>query len=135
MKDFLEEAGYGDYNVTPLSADAGLRRYSLLTKGDDRALFMDMGGSDYEAGFSSFLKIGTYFETIGIRVPQIYFYDLERRLSVIEHLGDDSFGDARRHNTNAYDIYNKATDVLVHIKREGNAENSLNLGNYVSYER
>lgn len=130
MNEFLKRSGYSDYDVEPLSADAGLRSYSLLTHGNDRKLFMDMSASDYESGFRSYLKVRNYLFDLGIRVPEIYEHDVEEGLSVIEDLGQKSFGDARNDGVDLYGLYEKATDVLIAIREGAKGENTLNLGPY-----
>lgn len=134
---FLQDHGFGDYAVLPTSGDAGLRRYYLLTRGDETVLFMDMSRSDYESGLQSYIEVARYLKSIGVRVPDIYASDQESGLSIIEHLGEQSFGDVRA-QVPLSDLYGLATDVLVKMCDNGAADNVLGLATYkqtLIYER
>ena len=128
--DFLDNAGWGDAIVTPLGADMGLRRYFKLTRDDDVALLMDMSRAGIlETGLEEFVTIAEFLRLNGLRPPEIYAHDISSGLSVIEHLGDTSFGDALKDNVSAESIYEQATDILINV-REASKNNELNLNGY-----
>jgi hypothetical protein len=126
---YLQEAGWGDATVLLLGADAGLRRYFSLSRGDEKALLMDMSRAGYEADLKAYVDKAGFLKRAGIRVPEIYHYDLKKGLSVIENLGEESFGDAVRRGEDKAALYRQATDVLITIRDKGK-ENDLGLGGY-----
>ena len=126
---FLNKAGWGDVECVSMGADAGLRRYYSLEGNGKSALLMDMSRAGYEADLNAYLKIAGYLRDAGVRVPEIYHYDLQSGLSIIENLGDDSFGDAVRHGEDKKTLYRMATDVLIAIRDNGE-DNTLSLGGY-----
>lgn len=126
---FLKEAGWGDAVMKPLGADMGLRRYSLLERGDENALLMDMSRSGYEEGLNSFLNVAGVLRDAGVRVPEVYKHDPQSGLSIIENLGARSFGDAVKAGEDKVALYEIATGVLRQIKDEV-TENTLSLKPY-----
>lgn len=126
---FLKEAGWGDASVTPLTGDAGLRRYFRLEKESDKALLMDMSRAGYEAGLEAYLTIAKYLEANDIRVPRIYAQSLESGLAVIEDMGAESFGDIRKSGKEHDRLYEVATDILIKIRTQANS-NDLKLESY-----
>ena len=64
-----------------------LRQYFRLKLGDKTAYLMDMSLAGLESGLSEYVKIDEYLASLGVRVPEIYFYDLETGYAVIEDLG------------------------------------------------
>lgn len=134
---FLQDNGFGDYAVSPTTGDAGLRRYYLLHRDDEKVLFMDMSRSDYESGLHAYIDVANYLRSISIRVPDIYVEDQESGLSIIENLGDQSFGDVRA-QIELPRLYGLATDVIVKVRDNGAADNVLGLKEYehtLIYER
>ncbi len=130
MKAFLQQFGYGDYEVTPLSADAGLRKYYQLTKSNKHYLLMDMSLTGYEESFSAFLKVCDYLSSIGVRVPTVYGYDLDQGLSVIEFFGSTSFGDARKAGVELREIYQASLQPLFLLRDQSKSSNTLGLTEY-----
>ena len=126
---FLKEAGWGGAMVTPSSGDAGLRRYFRLNKGGKSALLMDMSRSDYESGLEFYIKIADFLKEKGVRVPEIYYVDIEKGLCVIEDFGNTSFGDAIHDGEDKTEIYRMATDVLIAIRCRA-TDNIINLSGY-----
>lgn len=129
IDQFLKDCGWEDAEFIPMGADMGLRRYARLIDGERRALFMDMSRSGYEAGLNSFVKIGAFFFENGVRSCEVCNYDLDMGLALIEDFGDISFGDARRDGVSDVDIYHKATEVLIQIRKSA-SDNILQLNGY-----
>ncbi|MCI5061151.1 MAG: phosphotransferase [Alphaproteobacteria bacterium] len=127
---FLESAGWGSADMTPLGTDMGLRRYYRLMTGEGTALLMDMSRAGIlENGLESYIRVADFFRECGIQTPHIYAYDVEQGLAVIEDFGDISFGTARRDGTSSEEIYQKATDILIQLRQSAQT-NSLGLKLY-----
>lgn len=130
FSSFLNEAGWGDADVTPMGADMGFRRYFKLCRGDEAALLMDMSRAGIlETGLAAYVRVAEYLDAGGVRVPAIYHHDLQTGLAVVEDLGNQSAGDAVKAGTDKAKLYEQATDIL--IKMRGiSSENVLNLTGY-----
>ncbi len=126
---FLKGLKWGGASVKALSGDAGLRRYFKLEQEGKTALLMDMSRSGYEAGLQSYLDVAAVLKSAGVRVPEIYHYDIEKGLAVIENFGGESFGDALKVGVDKADLYRQATEILVSM-RQGVLKNTLELKPY-----
>lgn len=127
---FLKGTEWESFDLIPMSADMGLRRYFRLERGGEKALLMDMSRAGIlETGLKEFIDVADFLRTNDVRVPDVYHYDLETGYSVIEDLGNTSFGDAIKQNVSEADLYHQATDVLVKI-RQASLKNSLGLDDY-----
>ena len=129
ITSFIADAGWGDAHYESLGADMGLRRYARLTRHGTTALFMDMSRSGYEADLKAFVNIAKHFREHNIRAPEIYALDIDRGLSIIEDFGEESFGAARANGVADKEIYQRATDVLVKIRKSAK-DNVLDLNGY-----
>ncbi len=131
---FLKQAGWDEAEIIPLSADMGLRRYFKLTRGNDKksevALLMDMSRAGIlETGLAEFLKVGRFLNDNDINAPEIFAFDVDQGLAIIEYLGDTSFGDALKQGVDAEKLYSLATDILIKIRDADNC-NQLELNGY-----
>lgn len=127
---FLEDTEWADAQISPMGADMGLRRYARLEKDGKRALFMDMSRSGIlETGLKEYVEVAEYLNGLGVNVPEIYKYDLESGLSIIEEAGTVSFGQMKNNGHDVQEIYQKATAVLAQIQK-GATENSIPLVGY-----
>jgi hypothetical protein len=130
FSSFLAKAGWGDASVTSMGADMGFRRYYDLEKPDGtKALLMDMSNVGYEESLDHFVKIADYLRKKGINAPEIYSFDSDKGLSVIENFGSTSFGDALHSGENKETLYSLASDILLKI-RQTIKDNDLNLAGY-----
>lgn len=130
FSDFLSRAGWAGCDLVHLSADMGLRRYCHLSKGDKVALLMDMSRAGIlETGLKAYMDVALYLKNMGVRVPEIYYAELDTGLAVIEYCGNTSFGKALKQGVPQEKIYRQATDVLIKIK-QGVYENTLGINGY-----
>ncbi len=112
--------------LIPTIVDTGLRQYFRLRLPNKTAYLMDMSLAGLESGLSAYIKVCEYLSSKGVRVPEIYFYDLETGYAVIEDLGSTSFGDCVREGQDKKELYRLATEVLIDIKNK-TKNNDLNL--------
>jgi len=124
--DFLFATDWQDANITQMGVDTGLRQYFRLENDGQTAYLMDMSRGGLESGLGDYVRIDEYLLTLGMRVPQIYHYDLESGLAIIEDFGDQSFGDRLRAGDDKKMLYRKATEALL-ILRDKAVENTLDL--------
>ena len=123
---FLKGTEWEHAELIPMIVDTGLRRYFRLSLAEKTAYLMDMSLSGLESGLEQYIKIDEYLASLGVRVPKVYFYDLETGYAVIEDLGSQSYGDAIRAGDDKAHLYRRATEVLVQIKNNVRA-NDLDL--------
>lgn len=127
---FLSGTEWEGASVSPMSADMGLRRYMRLEKGGKAALFMDMSRSGIlETGLKEYVEVAAYLRGMGVTVPEIYYHDLDKGFAIIEIVGVESFGDKKSQGYDPLEIYTKATNVLIQIKK-GASDNTLPLVGY-----
>ncbi len=111
---FINESGWGDAEIKPLSEDAGSRRYFELTKSNgDRALMMDMPFAFLK--LREFILIGDALKAVGLKTPDFYALNLDKGFSIIEHLGDRCYADLFDQGEDKEPYILKAMDVLIHL--------------------
>jgi N-acetylmuramate 1-kinase len=112
--DFLASCGWGGAEVLPLAGDASFRRYFRVVDGDRTAVLMDAPPPHEDP--QPFIAVAEWLIGRGLSAPEILARDLDKGLLL---LGD--FGSARLRETldrdphREFDLYELATDVLVHL--------------------
>ncbi len=118
LRGFIERAGWGNAEISPLAGDASNRRYDRLRQPDGMsAVLMDAPPSKGE-DIRTFVNIATYLTNIGLSAPRIIAQDPKQGFLVLEDLGDALFArviaaDPTLENT----LYEAAIDTLVHLHR------------------
>jgi len=120
LLSFLNDAGWQDSVLTPLSADMGLRRYYLVQReGEEDALLMDMSRAGIlETGLKEYVDVAALLRGIDVSVPEIFHYDLTAGLALIEKAGSVSFGSQKNKGHDAHEVYAKATAPLMLIQSQ-----------------
>src|SRR5215210_5977261 len=114
--EFLASCGWPDADILPLAGDASFRRYFRVVNGERTAVLMDAPPPHEDP--RPFIAVAEWLVSVGLSAPQILARDLERGLLL---LGD--FGDWRLREVldegpgNERDLYELATDVLIHLHR------------------
>ncbi len=124
--DFLAGTEWQGAELIPAMVDTGGREYYRLLQGYKTALLMDMSDGTWESGLKDYVRVCEYLASKSVRVPEIYFYDEQSCLAVIEDLGQISFGDIVRAGDERSSLYRTATEVLVEIRKQCTA-NDLKL--------
>lgn len=115
--DFLARSGWAGARIEPLAGDASFRRYFRVVHGDRSAVLMDAPPAREDVG--PFVAVAEWLQSVGLSAPDILARDIDRGLLL---LGD--FGDWRLRETLDSDparereLYELATDVLVHLHRQ-----------------
>jgi aminoglycoside/choline kinase family phosphotransferase len=100
IETFLAAAGWSGADRAPLAGDASGRIYQRLSLGADTAVLMESPGEDIGA----FLRIARHLGHHGFSAPRIHAEDRDRRLLLLEDLGDPGF-----------DQYEQAVDMLADL--------------------
>ena len=114
---FLEDAGWGDAEVTPLRPDASFRSYYRLCRGKGNAMLMD--APPPREDIRPFVKVALHLSALGIRVPKIYHCDPVRGFLLLEDLGDDTFTSLLASGAvGERELYRMAVEALLRIHHQ-----------------
>lgn len=114
--EFLASCGWQGAEILPLAGDASFRRYFRVVKGGESAVLMDAPPPHEDP--RPFIAVAEWLVSRGLSAPEILARDLDRGLLL---LGD--FGNARLREsldsdpTRERELYELATDVLIHLHR------------------
>ena len=114
--EFLASAGWAGARIEPLAGDASFRRYFRVKGERGTAVLMDAPPPHEDP--RPFVNVAEWLASVGLSAPEILARDLDRGLLL---LGD--FGDWRLremlddHPSREAELYELATDVLIHLHR------------------
>lgn len=136
IRSFLLRAGWADKTIRLryLQGDASPRRYARLERSDGvRAILMDAprqpDGPPVHDGLPysriahlaedvrAFVAIGTALKSAGFSTPEIFAYDLDAGLLLIEDLGDAVFASEVRRGRPIEPLWRRATDTLLALRQ------------------
>ena len=115
--DFLAACGWAGARVEPLAGDASFRRYFRVLRADGhQAVLMDAPPPHEDP--RPFISVAEWLVSVGLSAPEILARDLERGLLLLGDFGDDRLREALDLAPDRErDLYELATDVLVHLHR------------------
>jgi aminoglycoside/choline kinase family phosphotransferase len=115
--DFLASCGWEGARIEPLAGDASFRRYFRILHDDGRqAVLMDAPPPHEDP--RPFVAVAEWLGSIGLSAPDLLARDLDQGLLLLGDFGDDRLRE--RLDVEAEreaDLYEIATDVLVHLHR------------------
>lgn len=136
IRNFLARAGWGgpDTAFQFLQGDASARRYARLVRvGGQRAILMDSpkqpdgppvrNGLPYSRiahlaeDVRPFVAVGTALRQRGFRAPEVYAFDLDAGLLLIEDLGDHVFGTEVARGASQEELWERGVDTLATLRR------------------
>jgi aminoglycoside/choline kinase family phosphotransferase len=140
IRDFLDRAGWGQADVTPLPGDASTRRYARLALAGRKAMLMDQPqgaetptappGASEEArralGYNAvarlagadcarFAAAADWLRGHGLAAPEIHAADHGQGFVILEDLGDALFADVLADGGDETALYKAAVEVLAAI--------------------
>jgi len=116
VHEFLARSGWAGARIEPLAGDASFRRYFRVVDRSRTAVLMDAPPAREDV--RPFVAVAEWLNSVGLSAPEILARDIEHGLLL---LGD--FGDWRLREhldedpANERELYELATDVLVHLHR------------------
>lgn len=133
-EEYLERTGWADADITPVSEDCAMRRYLRLQKGDKTVILLESLPDSHPHAtpghkVCDYIRIGSYLRNAGVYTPEIYDYDEEKGLLLVEDLGHQTFKQALESGVSAKTLYAQATDVLRYM-RENVPANGIDLPSY-----
>jgi len=142
--DFLQSAGWGEADISPLSGDASTRRYARVALNSRQAMLMDQpqnaeapqcppGATPEQRqalGYNAiarlaggdcarFIATADFLRSKGLSAPEIYAADVAQGFVLIEDLGDDLYASVLADNEDGHDLYAAAVDALAKLHTDG----------------
>jgi aminoglycoside/choline kinase family phosphotransferase len=115
--DFLASCGWAGARIEPLAGDASFRRYFRIVHDDGRqAVLMDAPPPHEDP--RPFVAVAEWLGSIGLSAPDLLARDLDQGLLLLGDFGDDRLRERLDvEGEREADLYEIATDVLIHLHR------------------
>lgn len=118
---FLSNSNFNIKKITNMRGDASKRKYYRVNDGKENFVLMDASEDSINKTTTSetitdFIIFGKYLEDIGLRVPKIYEFDIQKHLILEEDLGLTTY-DELYSKLSFQDLINPAIEsllILVH---------------------
>jgi hypothetical protein len=112
--DFLASCGWEGAEILPLAGDASFRRYFRVVQGERTAVLMDAPPPHEDP--RPFVAVAEWLASVGLSAPQILARDLDKGLLLLADFGDWRLREFLDEDcTREWELYELATDVLVHL--------------------
>lgn len=113
---FLAGCGWEGAEILPLAGDASFRRYFRVVHGDRSAVLMDAPPPHEDV--RPFVAVAEWLAAKGLTAPEILARDIEGGLLLLGDLGNWRLRECLDSDpSRERDLYELATDVLVHLHR------------------
>ena len=114
--EFLASCGWHGAEIVPLAGDASFRRYFRVVQGDRSAVLMDAPPPHEDP--RPFIAVAEWLNSCGLRAPEILARDIERGLLLLADFGESRLREmADDDPSRERELYERATDLLVHLHR------------------
>jgi len=114
--EFLASCGWQGAQILPLAGDASFRRYFRIVAGQRTAVLMDAPPPHEDP--RPFVAISEWLTSRGLSAPEVLARDLEKGLLLLDDFGNARLREALEADpTRERELYELATDVLVHIHK------------------
>jgi hypothetical protein len=112
--EFLAAFGWEGSEILPLAGDASFRRYFRVVNGERSAVLMDAPPPHEDP--RPFVAVAEWLTGRGLSAPEILALDLEKGLLLLDDFGNARLREALDSDpTRERDLYELATDVLIHL--------------------
>jgi aminoglycoside/choline kinase family phosphotransferase len=112
--EFLASCGWQGAQILPLAGDASFRRYFRVVDEDRSAVLMDAPPPHEDP--RPFIAVAEWLVARGLSAPEILARDVDKGLLLLGDFGDWRLREWLDDNPAAErDLYERATDVLVHL--------------------
>ena len=114
--EFLAQCGWEGARIEPLAGDASFRRYFRVIAGARTAILMDAPPPREDV--RPFVAVAEWLHSVGLSAPEILARDMGRGLLLLGDFGDWRLREmADREPSRERDLYELATDVLIHLHK------------------
>lgn len=112
---FIHRFGYGAEHLRPIQGDASARQYfRLVAKWERPESVLMVGDREDRDSVLRFAAITEHLRAAGLRVPEIYEFDLELGMLILEDLGSSHLSRVGvRRPSAAEEPYREAVDALI----------------------
>ena len=114
IKQWLENIGWGNWEITVASADASFRSYYRLTKNGETYVLMD--SSLMIESLSPFVEMNERLSSCRVRVPRIIVKNMDLGYLILEDFGSTHYLDVLNEE-NYQELYKKAIDEIVKMQQ------------------
>jgi hypothetical protein len=113
-QNFVDECGFRNHVISPVSADASFRTYWRINTPEGSRIIMD--APPPIENVKPVIEMTRYLESIGVHVPHIYKKNEEKGFLLLEDFGNTTVRNGiLNHNKPLEPWYYKAVDVLSHL--------------------
>ena len=113
---FLAAHGWSNARIEPLAGDASFRRYFRVIDEGRSAVLMDAPPPHENP--RPFVAVAEWLGSVGLSAPEILARDLDKGLLLLADFGDKRLREALDADcSRERDLYERATDVLIHLHR------------------
>jgi aminoglycoside/choline kinase family phosphotransferase len=113
---FLARSGWAGARIEPLAGDASFRRYFRVLGEGRSAVLMDAPPAREDV--RPFVAVAEWLQSVGLSAPEILARDLDRGLLLLSDFGDWRLRETLDQSPDReVELYEMATDVLVHLHR------------------
>lgn len=113
---FLDNSGWAGAQRKSLAGDASFRRYERIRQ-DNKDDVVLMDAPPPQEDVRPFVAIARHLTQLGLSAPKILAEDADLGFLLLEDLGDDTYTRLLSKGHNETDLYELATDVLVHLHK------------------
>ena len=118
---FLASCGWEGAEILPLAGDASFRRYFRVRHQGQTAVLMDAPPPHEDP--RPFVAVAEWLTSVGLSAPQILARDLDKGLLLLADFGDWRLREFLDEDpSREHDLYELATDVLVHLHQHSPME-------------
>ena len=118
---FLASCGWEGAEILPLAGDASFRRYFRVQHQGQTAVLMDAPPPHEDP--RPFVAVAEWLTSVGLSAPQILARDLDKGLLLLADFGDWRLREFLDEDpSREHDLYELATDVLVHLHQHSPME-------------
>lgn len=121
--DFIKSNLKLDFQLTPLTGDAGSRQYFKVDTISDQNYILCIYKQGELTSFDHFLNVGSLFSTNHIKIPKIISKNKILGMMILQDLGSQTLEDEFTKNTDI-NYYFKSIDELIKIQSIKKTENS-----------
>ena len=113
---FLDACGWAGATIEPLAGDASFRRYFRVIGDGRSAVLMDAPPPHEDP--RPFVAVAEWLASVGLSAPEILGRDLDKGLLLLADFGDERLRETLDEDpTRERELYQLATDVLIHLHR------------------
>jgi len=117
---FLQQHGFGEWQLTALPQDASFRRYYRLSQGKRSYLLMDAPPEQEKV--REFVLLDRHLITLGLKAPEILCEDCDQGFLILEDFGEGTFTRLLAEGFDESELYRLALETLIKLHQSPEAK-------------